>query len=444
MIACPRRSSARLLARRARPVPPTGAWPGADPRLGAALYLDQLGLWDSLILSRPDSPTDGPRFDPAGFVVRRMEPRNLTATLDAFFARHHYTTGAGMRGMPIGLFREDDLCGVAVFARIARPRWARENFRLLPEDARRSATARRHLSVTEAEYVAMTRFALAATDAGGRPLGKGGASWFLARCLAGIEARNRALWLAQHALAAGRVLSPDQLRLLREAAGADRGRGRGYIKAVASWSDPWHGHLGRITQILGFHWTGRTNRGRWAKEAVGRRSGRRLSARMLAKATNPAEQGHVHAALRLAWEGGDVTIRVGDGGAEMDAAWVREVAPSRAPEPVILREIRSAWSEWRRMNVPGEAPVACRWVRGTGVEWRGFPPKHAYLVGLGAPYYRRCTEMRHVPLTARLQREATLSAPGRRVDRRRDFYPVAILPEELNPALRVFPAAETP
>jgi hypothetical protein len=289
--------------------------------------------------------------------------------------------------------------------------------------------------VTEAEYVALSRFALAESDAQGRPLGSGGASWFLARCLAGLEARNRALWVAQHAVAAGRALSAEQLRLLREAAGADRGRGRGYIKAVASWSDPWEGHIGRITQILGFHWCGRTNRGRWTKEAVGRRSGRRLSARMLAKACNPAEQGHVHAALRLAWEGGDVTIRLGDG-AEFEAAWVREAAPSSAPEPVILRGIRAAWTEWRRVNASDDSGVACRWTRGTGVERRAFPPKHAYLVGLGAAYYRRCTEMRHVPLTDRLVREAALRSPGRRVDRRREFYPRAISPEELNPELR--------
>ena len=439
MIARPSPSCAgRPLATRRRRTTPVDAWPGADPSRGASLYLDQLGLWDSLVFSRPGaSPVDGPRFDPSGFVVRRLPARNSAATLDAFLARNHYTTGAGMRGMPIGLYRGDELLGVAIFARVARPRWARENFRLLAQDARKSVIARRHLTVTEAEYVALSRFALSDTDTDGRPLGKGGASWFLARCLAGLEARNRALWVAQHAVAAGRALSSDQLRLLREAAGADRGRGRGYIKAVASWSDPWHGHLGRITQILGFHWTGRTNRGRWGKEAVGHRSKRRLSARMIAKAMNPAEQGHVHAALRLAWEGGDVTISIGDGGQQLDAAWVREVAPSAAPEPVILRAIRAAWTEWRRMNVRDDAPIVCRWARGTGVEWRAFPPKHAYLVGLGAPYYRRCTEMRHVPLTARLEREAAASSPGRRVDRRREFYPQGISPEELDPALRL-------
>ncbi len=436
MIARPCRSAARhRFVPTTRRKPPRDAWPGADPRLGASLYLDQLGLWDTLVFSQPGSSPDGPRFDPAGFVVRRIASRDSAATLDAFFARNHYTTGAGMRGMPLGLYRGDDLLGIAVFARIARPRWARENFRLLAEDARRSCAARRHLTVTEAEYATLSRFALSATDADGRPLGKGGASWFLSRCLAGLEARNRALWVAQHAVAAGRTLSPDQIRLLREAADADRGRGRGYIKAVASWSDPWHGHLGRITQILGFHWTGRTNRGRWATEAVGRRSERRLSARMLAKATNPSEQGHAPAALRLAWEGGAVTISIGDD--VHDAAWVRDVAPSTAPEPVILRAIRAAWSEWRRLNVRDGATVVCRWVRGTGVDWRPFPPKHAYLVGLGAPYYRRCTEMRHVPLTARLQREVAASSRGRRVDRRREFYPVAISPEELKPELRL-------
>jgi hypothetical protein len=152
--------------------------------------------------------------------------------------------------------------------------------------------------------VALSRVALTPVDPQGQPLGKGGASWFLARCLAGLEARNRALWVAQHAIAAGRPLTNEQIRLLREASQADSGRGRGYLKAVVSWSDPWEGHVGRITQILGFHWCGRTNSGRWAREAVGLRSGRRLSARLIAKAYNCSEQGHVHAALRLAWEGG--------------------------------------------------------------------------------------------------------------------------------------------
>lgn len=282
--------------------------------------------------------------------------------------------------------------------------------------------------------MALSRFALAAADPSGRPLGTGGASWFLARCLAGLDARNRALWVAQHALAAGRPLTVEQIHLLR---GSRRGRpwpgtrlhqGRGIV------SDPWHGHLGGITQLLGFHWTGRTNRGRWTKEAVGCRSDRRLSARMIAKATNPAEQGHVHAALRLAWEGGDVSIHLADGH-EFDAAWVREAAPDSAPESAILDAIRAAWTEWRRLNVCDGSPVTCRWNRGTGIVWRSFPPKHAYLVGLSAPYYRRCTETRHVPLTDRLQRDAAKSSPGRRVDRRREFYPKAIPPDEMNPAL---------
>lgn len=108
-------------------------------------------------------------------------------------------------------------------------------------------TARRHLTVTEAEYVALSRFALTAADADGRPLGKGGASWFLARCLAGLEARNRALWVAQHALAAGRTLSSEQLRLLREAAGADRA-------GAAATSRPWrHGPIPGTATWEGSH-----------------------------------------------------------------------------------------------------------------------------------------------------------------------------------------------
>jgi hypothetical protein len=201
--------------------------------------------------------------------------------------------------------------------------------------------------------------------------------------------------------------------------------------------------LGRVTQILGFHWCGRTNRGRWAKEAVGLRSGRRLSARMIAKACNPAEQGHAHAALRLAWEGGDVFLHLGgEAHGRVDPGWVQGLAPPAAPEPVILRAIRNAWAEWRRQHVPDGCSVAFRWTRGTGVHWRTFPAKHAYLVGLGAPYYRRCTEMRHVPLTARLSREAAVRTRGRRIDRRRDFYPRSIPPEELKPALRAAPGCE--
>lgn len=112
MIARPCRSRAtRHLAPRIGRGRPVDAWPGADPRLGAALYLDQLGLWDSLVLPRPRSSHDGPRFDPAGFIVRRIPPRNSAATLDDFLARNHYTTGAGMRGMPIGLY-----CGDALLA----------------------------------------------------------------------------------------------------------------------------------------------------------------------------------------------------------------------------------------------------------------------------------------------------------------------------------------
>ncbi len=434
---CAPRHSALQRCKVRRPPRAPGAWPGADPSRGRSLYLDQLALWDAETLAPPATADGAPRFDPAGCVVRRLPRRNLVAVTSQFFARHHYTAGPGMRGLPFGLFRGEALLGIAVFSRVARPRWARENFRLLPEDSHWPAETRRHLTVTEAEYLTLSRFALT-DDCPGGHVGRGAASWFLSRSLAGLEARNRALWAAHQALARGRMLRPDQLRLVREAAGADLGRGRGYTKAVASWSDPWEGHLGRVTQILGFHWCGRTNRGRWTKEAVGLRSGRRLSGRTLAKAGNPAQRGHVTAALRLAWEGGAVTIEetVAGRARRHSTEWVPAVADVGASEAELSRALAAAWGAWRRTHLADDAVVALRWERGTGVEMRRFPPKHAYLCGLGAPFYRDATELRHRSLTARLLAEEAGVPRRRRPGVRRRHYPRAIPLEELKPELR--------
>lgn len=420
-----------------RPTRAPDAWPGADPSRGPSLYLDQLALWDAVTLPPPATAQGAGRFDPAGCVVRRLPARNLVAVTSQFFARHHYTAGPGMRGLTFGLFRGEALLGIAVFSRVARPRWARENFWLLPEDSRRPAVMRRHLTVTEAEYLTLSRFALS-DDCPGGHVGRGAASWFLSRCLAGLEQRNRALWAAHQALARGRPLLPDQLHLLREAAAADMGRGRGYTKAVASWSDPWEGHLGRVTQILGFHWCGRTNRGRWRREAVGLRSGRRLSARTLAKARKPSQRGHVTAALRLAWEGGAVTLEESVGGTLRlhSTAWVAHLAPTGASEAEIAAALATAWTKWRRTHLPAEASVAFRWQPGTGIEMRRFPPKHAYLCGLGAPFYRDATEVRHRSLTVRLLAEEKGVARRHRADLRRRHYPRAIPLEEVKPELR--------
>jgi hypothetical protein len=433
------RSAARGWQRRPSvpPLPPGPVpWPGADPTQGPALFLDQLGFWDSVLEAEAASGApDGPRFRAAGCIVQRIPPRGSAAVIGDFLARHHYTAGPGMRGLPYGLYRGEHLLGVAVFSRVCRPRWAAENFALLPSDRRRTPVQRRHLTVTEAEYAVLSRLALSPHDTDGAPLGNGAATWFLSRCLAGLEARNRALWSAYQRVLRGLPLAQEHVRLLREAAGADKGR----VKGIATWADPYENNIGRIYQILAFHYTGRTNHGRWAREAVGMRSGRRLSARTLAKARAPSQRGHLHAALRLAWEGGRVLIDVTHGGVltTHDTGWVRTVpSPDAATEPEIAAAVDAAWSAWRAAHVPGGASVRCRWVRGSGVRWESFPSKHAYFTGLGSSaWYRRQTEIRHRPLTERLlAEEATPRA--RRSERRRRYYPIAVPPEEIRPALR--------
>ncbi|HST59378.1 MAG TPA: hypothetical protein VLK84_11825 [Longimicrobium sp.] len=417
-----------------------GSWPGADPSLGPSLYLDQLAFWDVVTDPRQrGGPPGGPLFQAAGAEVRRIPAAGSKPLIGEFFARHHYTAGAGMRGLAFGLYRGPSLLGVAVFSRVCRPRWAAENFHLLPSDRARSAVQRRHLSVTEAEYAVLSRLALTPDESDGGPLGKGAASWFLARCLAGLEARNRALWSAHQRLAQGRVLDPAHLRLLRESEGADRGRGRGFIKGVATWADPYEAMLGRIYQLLACHYSGRTNRGGWTREKVGLRSGRRLSARTLAKARAASEHGHAQAALRLAWEGGSVSIRVAAGACTTayGAEWIRgATADDNASEPEIAAALDRAWQEWRRAHVPAGATVELHYAPGTGIRVQRFPPKHAYFTALGAPWYRRQTEIRYRPLTERLLAEEAARSGGRRLDRRLQFYPTAIPPHELRPELR--------
>lgn len=425
----------------------TLAWPGADPALGRSLFLDQLPLWDVATAPRQrGGPPSGPLFSAAGAEVRPIPPAGSKQLIGEFFARHHYTAGAGMRGLAFGLYRGPALLGVAVFSRVCRPRWAAENFALLPADRSRTPIQRRHLSVTEAEYAALSRLALSPTEQGGSPLGKGAASWFLTRCLAGLEARNRALWSAHQALLRGNLLDPWQRRLLKEAAGADRGRGRGFIKGITTWADPYENMLGRIYQLLAFHYAGRTNRGRWTRERVGVRSGRRLSARTLAKAKAPSHPGHVQAALRLAWEGGAVSIHVsaGERTAVHDAAWIRcALSDPTMSEPEIASALDVAWQHWRRAHVPRGAAVELRHAPDTGLLVQRFPPKHGYFTALGAPWYRRQTEVRYRPLTDRLLAEERARRANRRVDRRREYYPTSIPNHELRPDLQL-PHPRTP
>lgn len=434
---------ARLLGTRSlrRPVPRRSeGWPGADPACGPSLFLDQLGLWDESITAAARGGRPGGRlFDAADCAVRPIPPKGSKDLIAEFLSRHHYTSGPGMRGLAYGLYRRDALLGIAVFSRVCRPAWAAENFILLPGDRRRSVRQRRHLTVTEAEYAALSRLAISPADALGKPLGKGAASWFLSRCLAGLEARNRLLWTAHQRLARGVPLRPDEIQVIRQAAGADHGRGRGYIKGVTTWADPYENMLGRIYQILAFHYTGRTNGGRFSREQVGLRSGHRLSARTLAKATNPRQGGHIPAALRLAWEGGNVSIVVAaQSGAlrEYDAGWAGGIHCGTT-EPEIAAALDAAWSAWRRSHVPAGAAVSLEWQRGTGTRTERFPPKHSYFTGLGCSgWYRRQTEIRHRPLTERLLAEENRRPGTCRVDRRRLYYPTCIPALEIRPDLR--------
>ncbi len=181
------RITPRLPARRFAASLPVGPlpWPGADPALGPSLFLDQLGLWDAVVERESASgPPDGPRFRAAGCCVRRIPARGSARLVGDFLAANHYSAGPGMRGLNYGLYRGSDLLGVAVFSRVCRPRWAAENFALQPADYRRSPRQRRHLTVTEAEYAALSRLALTPADSDGAPLGNGAATWFLSRCLA--------------------------------------------------------------------------------------------------------------------------------------------------------------------------------------------------------------------------------------------------------------------
>jgi hypothetical protein len=425
--------------RRRAPQAPGIGWPGANPQCGPSLFLDQLGFWDASIkgAARGGRP-GGKLFDGAQCAVRPIPPKGSKAVISDFLSNHHYTTGPGMRGLAYGLYHAEELLGVAVFSRICRPSWAAENFILLPQDRSRSVRQRRHLTVTEAEYAALSRLAITSADAAGNPLGKGAASWFLSRCLAKLEARNRLLWTAHQQLARGIALQADQMQVIRQAAGADHGRGRGYIKGVTTWADPYENMLGRIYQILAFHYSGRTNRGRWSRERVGLRSGHRLSARTLAKASNPRQGGHISAALRLAWEGATVSIKVVEhSGArrEFDAGWAASIQCGTT-EPEIAAAIDVAWCTWRRAHVPAGATVALQWQRGSGTRIERFPPKHAYFTGLGcSAWYRRQTEIRHRPLTERLLAEEAGRQCRRRVDRRQLYYPTSIPPLELRSAL---------
>jgi hypothetical protein len=124
--------------------------------------------------------------------------------------------------------------------------------------------------------------------------------------------------------------------------------------------------------------------------------------------------------------------------APQDAGWLREITlPDGAGEPDIASALEAAWTRWRSNRLrPGES-VALRWEPGTGVRLQAFPPKHAYFTGLGcSAWYRRQTEIRHRPLTARLLAEEAVPRVGPRPDRRCAYYPRSIPPEEIRPELR--------
>jgi hypothetical protein len=148
----------------------------------------------------------------------------------------------------------------------------------------------------------------------------------------------------------------------------------------------------------------------------------------------------VQAALRLAWEGGSVAIDVTVRGrtTRHAADWVRAaIEDNTASEAEIARALDAAWQEWRRVFVPVGATVSLRHSPGSGITVQRFPPKHAYFTALGAPWYRRQTEIRFRPLTDRLLAEEQGRSRGLRIDRRRDYYPTAIPSHELRADLRL-------
>lgn len=361
--------------------------------------LMQLGLWDSLA---GESLTQGRSgFDPRAFTVRRIRGVGAAATVAEFLDRWHYSRSEGMPGPRWGLYHSAtaELVGVACFGRHPNPWWGRLTFRARVADFDRlrrgewNELALAFRTVAESEYLDLNRLALAAPTSTSAPLGTGAASWFVARCLAALVARNRALWIAHSRVALGMRLPPDLPQLLSEASAPTRNRGLGYVKVVTAFADPAHNHTGRIYQALGMRYGGTSGiRGR-EQQHIGLRSGATLSRRTIQKARKSSTKGYPTAALRLAWEGDHTEIRIlhADGTllASDDAAWVREIPP--APAPVLRSALRARWRQYRaaaQVRHGRGCRIEVHVRRGTGgTRSRTCAGKYRYVKPLGVPYW---------------------------------------------------------
>jgi len=421
------------------------AWPGAHPLLSRGTgFFDPSTHTDVAGFGIAEQPT----FDPTGFSVRLIPPAGKDDLLESLFVRWHYAAAPGMRRPAFGLYwhgsGRSELVGIVTFARICNPRWAELTFRPTPLDlefvamGRMSPIALSHRLVAESEYLELNRLALVDPAATHAPLARGAASWFVARCLHYFEERNRALWLAQHAYENGLPLTPRQRRLLEEARLGEPSRGRGFIKTIVSFADPWEGHVGYIYQALGLHYAGRTtDDGRWEPGFPGLRSGQRISKRTIQKAKNPRERGHDSAVLRLIWEGGEGEIRVYRGTRLVhtdDARWLRATVPEGRSF-----DFTGIWSAYRQRMADryGDVRLETHYFGG-GVGRRLFPPKHRYMCFLGAAYWRHELERRCIHLRERmlaLDAEWMRRGWGPRPDTRAVHYPKSLDAKEVRPDL---------
>lgn len=421
------------------------AWPGAHPLLA---HGEQLDLFTPLRVVRGDAHgRHGEAFDPTAFQVRPIPSRGKTELLENFFGRWHYEGAPGMRGPAFGLYwhgmGREELVGLATFARVQNPNWGAITFRPTLTDlehvaaGRMSEQALRHRLVAESEYQELNRLALVDRRATRAPLLRGASSWFVAQCLRYFELRNRALWIAQYARENGLPLTAEQSQLLEEAQLDQPRKGRGFVKSIVSFSDPWEGHVGFTYQALGFHYVGRTgDDGEWEIGFPGLRSKRRISKRTIQKANNPRERGHDTAVLRLVWEGGDGEVRVRDGEQVIhtdDGAWIRSLEGEKP-------DIDAAWGRYQhRMRERFGSHVTFETTyAGGGVGRKLYPSKHRYIRMLGAAYWQHEVERRCVYLAERmaaLDTEWKRRGWGPRPDTRASFYPKSVARDDVRPDL---------
>lgn len=446
----------RLLHRSTDLLSDSLAWPGASPLLSRGSTAEQLSLFlDLFAVAGGAGQRDGDdiyRFDPTPFSVRQIAGRNQERTIGQFLAANHYAGGAGMKGSAaFGLYflggPRPELVGVCTFAREGNPWWAKHTFHPLERDVddlragRISEQALRHMLVNESEYLVLNRLAIVDRDRTQAPLGKGAASWFVARCLLWLEMRNRLLWSAITAKELGYRVTTEQEALIAEARLDEPNKGLAFVKAISTQADVWEGHIGHIYQVLRFHYLGRTNGGRWTTDFPGTRSGQRISRRTIEKAHKAGHKGHDTAVLRLIWEGGEGLVRIRRGDdilEESDAHWIREVHDEGLG---IQKAITPRWRAFQKaMRDRHGADIEFETAYlGGGVVKQKFPSKHAYLLGLGAQFWRHQVEVRCKHLTERLlalDAEWLKRGWGPRLDNRTAFYPKEVTPEEMKPELR--------